>query len=144
MSYCENCGQFLNNDMAHCPNCGTKNPEYAEPVPAPDPIPEPEPVYHPVEVNAEPAPAAEKKGGTNILAILGFVASLIPAFAGLISLILSIIGLEQIKKKNFEKPLKGLAIAGLILSILCIIIMIIAIVIFIIAITAGGLLEYFN
>lgn len=143
MSYCENCGQFLKDDMANCPNCGSANPDYIAPVPAPDPEPAETIGYD--GVVTEPAPA---KKGTNVLAILGFVASLLPGFSGLISLILSIIGLVQIKKKDFEKPLKGLAIAGLILSILTIVFCLILVIVLIIAFTVGGLAgqlgEYIN
>ena len=55
----------------------------------------------------------ERKEGTNGFAISGFVCSLV--LFGLLGLIFSIIGLSQIEKNGQEG--KGLAIAGIVVSI---------------------------
>ncbi len=152
MSYCENCGQFLRDDAAHCPNCGTANPEYVAPAPQPEPARQPqEPAWQPQEPveapSADPtyeAPVEAPRPKTNVMAIIGFVASIIPVFSGVISLILSIIALVQIKKKDFEKPLKGLAVAGLILSILGLVFCVILIVLAIVLFTSGVLTDYLS
>lgn len=63
----------------------------------------------------------EKKKGTNAVAIVGFVFAIVSVltfgFPSAVGLTLSIIGLAIAKK--YTKPLKGLAIAGLIISSIC-------------------------
>ncbi|MBQ4168146.1 MAG: zinc ribbon domain-containing protein [Clostridia bacterium] len=117
--FCRNCGQKIEDGMMFCPNCGTKAafermsepaPEPApEPEPEPAPEPEPEPEPRPVRIS-DPAPAYTK--GTNGLAVAGFICSFFFPFVGLV---LSIIGLS-IADTGYQKPMRGLAIAGIIIS----------------------------
>ena len=67
-----------------------------------------------------PAPAEEKKGGANVFAILGFIFAFV---ASPIGLVFSIIGLAMSGK--FGGRQKGMAIAGLIISIVGIVIWVI-------------------
>ena len=60
----------------------------------------------------------EEKKKTNVVAVIGFIVAIVSIFTfgfpSIIALVLSIIGLAIAKK--YSKPLKGLAIAGLIIS----------------------------
>lgn len=57
----------------------------------------------------------------NVLALIGFILSLTCTGCGIVSLVLSIIGLNQINKEPNRYNGKGLAIAGIVISILTII-----------------------
>lgn len=75
----------------------------------------------------EPASAPAQSGGANVFAILGFIFAFIPALS-VLGLVFSIIGLSKAKKMGGKQ--KGLAIAGLIISIINIIVCIIWVAIF--------------
>jgi len=64
---------------------------------------------------------SENKKNTNVVAIIGFIFSILSiptlGFISIVGLVLSIVGLAISKK--YSKPLKGLSIAGLIISSLC-------------------------
>ena len=101
--FCRNCGQQIGDNSVICPFCGVATNQM-------NGIPMPE------RYGMEP-----KK--TNGLGIAGFAVGLIGMFGGnflylmpgIVALILSIIGVVQIKKCN---SCNGLAIAGLVISII--------------------------
>ncbi len=100
--FCKNCGKEISDNAYVCPNCGVK-----------------------VENDAnEKNPLAEKR--TNPLAIVGFVLAFLIPIAGLIC---SIIGKKQCAERNEGGA--GLALAGLIISIveMCIVLLYIIIVV---------------
>ena len=86
--YCKNCGREISDNAFVCPNCGVR-----------------------VEgVSAQSSTSATKK--TNTLAIVGFILAFLVPIAGLIC---SIIGKKQCVERNEGGA--GLALAGLIISI---------------------------
>ena len=83
-------------------------------VPPNDPIqppsgPDSNPGYYP------PVGPAQRTS-INVLALIGFITAITGMGCGIISLILSIIGLSQINKEPNRYNGKGLAIAGIIIS----------------------------
>ena len=76
---------------------------------------------------AEDAVAAPQSSGSNAFAILGFIFAFIPLLS-VLGLIFSIVGLAKAKKMGGKQ--KGLAIAGLIISIISVVIAILYIVLF--------------
>ncbi len=95
MKFCQNCGKKLNEGADICLNCGV------------------------VVSNNNNSNAIKNGNTTNVLAILGFVFSIVGIFSfiflifGVAGLVLSIIGLV---KANKEKTGKGLALAGTIIG----------------------------
>lgn len=83
--YCKNCGKEIDDKAVVCPYCG---------------------------VLANRENITDTSGGTNVLAIVGFILSFFIAIAGLIC---SIIGYKN--APQFGGKGKGLALAGIILSI---------------------------
>lgn len=77
-------------------------------------------------------------GGANakwsVLAIVGFVLSL--TGGSIISLVLSIIGNKECKEKGYQG--KGLAVAGIVISVLWLILMVIAIIAMVVLINMYG------
>ena len=118
MRKCSNCGFDNEDNSKFCVGCGAVLPEAVAPV-APPVTPAPQ-----VKVEAAPsqpiAPRAAAPSKTSGLCIAGFVVSLISipliGIPAIIGLILSICGLGAANKKNLKG--KGLAIAGIIISIL--------------------------
>ena len=99
MKYCKHCGAELSDEAAVCSKCGCSvASEYGE-------------VQEPLKKNK--------------LAIAGFVLSLVSlvlnlyAIPAVIGLVLSIVGLVQIKKGGYNN--KGLAVAGIIISAVAIV-----------------------
>ena len=88
--FCPNCGSEVGETFNACPNCGTN-------------------LGGAMVTNQMQTPTK-----TNAAAIIGLVFSIIGI--GIIGLIVSIVGISQIKKTN--EGGKGLAIAGIIISIL--------------------------
>jgi hypothetical protein len=81
----------------------------------------------------------EESSKTNALAITGFVFSLVSFLFTIFAipgLIVSIIGLSQIKKTGEDG--KGLAIAGIIISAIVLALIILALIIFLIALASVG------
>ncbi|MBO4385045.1 MAG: zinc-ribbon domain-containing protein [Clostridia bacterium] len=100
MSYCEKCGQYIDDNSRFCQNCGAENPGYNA-APAYQ-----APVYQ--------APAVEEpKSGLNVMAIVAIAL----AGSGIVGLIFAIIALKNAKSGNFRTSLKPLAVAALIISI---------------------------
>ena len=98
---CQYCGAMVPVDATICPVCNQEAGEKKEAAPAPAPIP----------------------AGNNIFAILGLIGAFVWDIAGLI---LSIIGLK--KAKTMGGKGKGMAMAGLIISIARIALAILAVV----------------
>ena len=114
--FCGQCGSMLEDNK--CPKCDVKEVKK-------------------VENN-------ETKTGTNALAITGFVLSLTTLLLGVLSaipgLILSIVGLNQIKKTGEEG--RGLAIAGIIISSVLLGFILIFLFVFIIALITTAAYAY--
>jgi RNA polymerase subunit RPABC4/transcription elongation factor Spt4 len=123
-NFCVHCGNNLEGGSNVCPNCGAKVEESNEAVetvvvdnPNPNQAYQGNQTYQ--NTNAKP---------TNGLAIAGFITSLVSMILccgsiSLISLILSIIGVVDAKKKNGSG--NGLAIAGIVISVVGILLVII-------------------
>ncbi len=158
MKYCKNCGSELPDDAAFCAKCGTPASAAEQPVQSVQPTQTvqqtPPPVQPMQTVQQTPPPvqpqAAQSQGyyaapvyqKTNTMSVVGFVLSLLGF--NLVSLILSIVGLSQVKKSQMTQMPeggRGLAIAGIIISSLTIV----AIVIYVIlaAIYASAYYYYY-
>lgn len=92
--FCKNCGKEIDDNAVVCPNCGVATDKLQE----------------------KTAPAQSQKNG---IAIAGFVLSLVGT--GLIGLILSIVGLVNSKKPEYNGDGKGFAIAGIVISCVCLV-----------------------
>jgi len=88
--FCKNCGKEIDDSAVVCPNCGVATENMAK--------------------NSTPAAPAQK----NTMALVGFILALLGF--NLIALILSIIGLTNTKKPEYNGDGKGFAIAGIIIS----------------------------
>ncbi len=126
MSFCENCGQRLNDSESFCPNCGART-KAARTAPA---------VYQAPVYSAQPAyvqnnyyAVPQYKHGANALAIVSmalFVASLpfyvyyVTAIGALIvcfaCFIMSCIAVGKARSGDYRFPLKGLAVTGVVLT----------------------------
>lgn len=99
--FCKRCGKEIMDDAVICPNCGcaTKEATGAS------------------NLSAEP----EQIKKANVLCIVGFVLSVVSLFLALfgtvaiVALVMSVVGIVQCNQKG--EKLKGLGIAGLIVSI---------------------------
>lgn len=105
--FCPKCGNTVNEDATFCPVCGAALKGEAQPAP------QPTPAYAPVR-------------GSNTMAILGLVFAFIMPILGLI---FSILGLNKAKEMQGEGH--GLALAGLIISIVEMAISLIVIIVWI-------------
>lgn len=97
--FCKNCGKEINDGAVVCPNCGVATENM-------------------VKASAPAAPAQK-----NTMALVGFILALLGF--NLIALILSIVGLTNCKKPEFNGDGKGFAIAGIIISSIYMVIFII-------------------
>lgn len=134
MSYCAKCGQYLSDQTEYCPNCGAKNNSVpAAPAPEAQQPAYQQPVYQQPVYNRAPVYAADPNlppKGANAPAIVGFVITMSTIFclypwfwiigvpAWLTGFILCCVALKKAKSGDYRHPLKGLAIAGLIVSII--------------------------
>lgn len=147
MKFCKHCGAQIEDTVAFCPNCGTDVSESAVNTGASEPIVEPAPqynAYHPEQPqNAAPYqpyqtyqnPGVYPEGKLNGLAIAGFIVSIASFFicgiSSIVGLILSIIGMVQIKnsvKAGVPQRGNGFAIAGLVLGIIGVVFIVIYII----------------
>ncbi len=119
--FCRNCGKEIDDGALFCPHCGsqTLNPSGTQPQAQPQVQPMTQQTVNVQPFNAGPAQEAK---GTNGFGIAGFVLGLLSLYLGvyfcitpIVGLILSIVGV--VKMKSF-KSCNGLAIAGLVLSII--------------------------
>ena len=140
MKNCTNCGSAMDDNAAFCANCGTPVAP-AQPIAPEPPVVEMQqntyqtnPNQNPYQTN--PAPTYNQHGGynpyaqptqsMNIPGLVGFILALIGLFIfwipiyglipAVVALILSIVGLTQIKKTGQNG--KGLALAGVIIGAL--------------------------
>lgn len=131
MKFCKHCGAQIEDTTAFCPNCGTNVSDDAVSSSAPEPQYN---AYQP-EQSVQPAqyqpyqdyqnPGIYPEAKLNGLAVAGFVVSLVSLFfcgiSSIVGLILSIIGMTQIKnsiKAGVPQRGNGLAIAGLVIGII--------------------------
>lgn len=98
--FCKNCGKEINDGAVVCPNCGVATDNM-------------------VKASAPVAAPAQK----NTMALVGFILALLGF--NLIALILSIVGLTNCKKPEYNGDGKGFAIAGIIISSIYIVVFII-------------------
>ena len=102
--FCRVCGKEINDEAVICPHCGCSVKD---------------------EPTVSKSASGEKTGKSNVMSIVGFILSLVSLLISLFGtvatagLVLSIIGLVQCNQKG--ERLKGLAIAGLIVSIVSLI-----------------------
>ncbi len=115
---CPTCGATNQPNAAFCSQCATNLlvPPGAMPPPpqAPNPYGNPNPYANPMGYQ-DPAYYAPIPTRTSGMAIAGFVLSF---FCSLLGLIFSCIGYSECKKSNGQVTGEGLAIAGIIISIL--------------------------
>ena len=107
--FCTNCGTKLENDVKFCTSCGKAVEEEVS-----------NNNNQPVNNTATVVVNNGQQNPKNGLAIAGFVVSLVSSLLccgsfNLISLILSIVGLT--KAKDYNGDGKGLAIAGIVISV---------------------------
>ncbi len=106
--FCKTCGQEVNDNAVICPHCGCT-------------------IKQTTETNPQ-----QKMRKINVLCLVGFILSLVSLFISLYctipiaALVLSIVGVVQASKRG--DGLRGLGIAGIVLSgisvILCIILLV--------------------
>lgn len=96
--YCRRCGSQIDDDASFCPKCGASTSPLAS------------------VAYSQPAdsPAPSERAETNGCAIAGFILAFFMPFIGFI---LSIIGIVKAKRECHGNG-KGLAIAGLVISLL--------------------------
>lgn len=117
---CPTCGANNQPNAAFCSQCATNLlvPPGAAPPPPQSPFPNqygnPNPYANPMGYQ-DPAYYAPMPTRTSGMAIAGFVLSF---FCSLLGLIFSCIGYSECKKSNGQVTGEGLAIAGIIISIL--------------------------
>lgn len=87
--FCKNCGKEIDDSALVCPNCGVATDNM---------------------VKATAPVASVQK---NTMALVGFILSFFTSFIGLI---ISIMGLSNSKKPEYNGDGRGLAIAGIIIS----------------------------
>ena len=123
--FCRNCGKQIDDNAVFCPHCGCQTMSAGQQQPPqvqpawqqPQATPMGQPYVQPF--NPNPQTAAK---GTNGLGIAGFVVGLLSLWLGVYFCITAIVGLvlsiiSVVKMKNY-KSCNGLAIAGLVLSII--------------------------
>ncbi len=105
MMLCNQCGHTVEEGCAFCPVCGTALNGQTQ-------------TDQSVPVQAAPAVTSAPAPKTNAMAVAGFICSFFTWFLcgipGIVGLILSIVGLAQIKNRN--EGGKGFAIAGIIIA----------------------------
>ena len=142
MKFCKNCGAQIEDAAKFCPTCGTaaasaaQQPQNAAPYQAQNNAqqyqqtpPQNQQQYRQQTPppNQQYQPYNNAGATTNVFAIIGFVGSLLSGavfyygyslYVGIAALILSIIGSVQTKRR-YQKG-RGMAVAGIIISILTI------------------------
>ncbi len=114
---CPTCGATNQPNAAFCSQCATNLlvPPGAMPPPPVAPNPYGNPYANPMGGYQDPAYYAPVATRTSGMAIAGFVLSF---FCGLLGLIFSCIGYSECKKSQGQVTGEGLAIAGIVISIL--------------------------
>ena len=139
MNTCKFCFTAIPDDATYCPGCGAeRSVALNKPTRAPGPEPardenpqggnaQEQPVFEqPVQENFRPAaPAGSAIRDTNGFSIAAFVCAF---FVPIVGIVLSIIAIVQARSNEYARPLKGLAIWALIISILCLILRILLLI----------------
>ena len=138
MPFCKNCGSSIEDGAKFCENCGTP---IEAPVAQPAPQPAPQPVQaQPVQSQSTTQyQSSQVPEGTNGFCIAGFICALATVLMGVglvPALILSIVGLVQVKKSGQKG--KGFAIAGIIIPIAVMLIATICVILYFVFIIAGA------
>lgn len=130
--FCASCGSALGTGDAFCKSCGAKNPSSAMPPPPPS-----DGTFRP----APPPPtqfASARPPGTNVLSVVSLVGAFIFWPAGIVC---GIIARHQIRTSGESGD--GMALAGLILSIvfgvLTVLFIVLAVTLFAHFLTCGGI-----
>ena len=146
MPFCKNCGSSIEDGAKFCENCGTPiEAPVAQPAAQPASQPAPQPAPQPVQ--AQPVQSqsttqyqsSQVPEGTNGFCIAGFICALATVLMGVglvPALILSIVGLVQVKKSGQKG--KGFAIAGIIIPIAVMLIATICVILYFVFIIAGA------
>lgn len=133
--FCKYCGKEI-GETAWCPYCGAQvNPINNQPQAQPQPQAQQDPWGDPAPTAPMTSAPMTSAPQTNTLALVGLILSIV--FGGLISLIVSVIGLNKAKELNSGK---GMAIAGIIISVAKIVISIIVVIIYV-ALFASGIVS---
>ncbi|MCR5615374.1 MAG: zinc ribbon domain-containing protein [Saccharofermentans sp.] len=146
MPFCKNCGSSIEDGAKFCENCGTPI-EAPVAQPAEQPVAQPAAQPAPQPVQAQPVQSqsttqyqsSQVPEGTNGFCIAGFICALATVLMGVglvPALILSIVGLVQVKKSGQKG--KGFAIAGIIIPIAVMVIAIICVILYFVFIIAGA------
>lgn len=126
-TFCVNCGSTVPQGSAFCPSCGQKVISPAPSTPAPSVAPVVTPTAVTAPMTAYPQGQLYRPPPTNGQAVAGFVLSLVGLFLSflvipvVLAVVFSAIGISragQIEMETGQAKGKGLAIAGLIISIL--------------------------
>ena len=142
MPFCKNCGSSIEDGAKFCENCGTPiEAPVAQPAAQPAPQPAPQPVQaQPVQSQSTTQyQSSQVPEGTNGFCIAGFICALATVLMGVglvPALILSIVGLVQVKKSGQKG--KGFAIAGIIIPIAVMLIATICVILYFVFIIAGA------
>ena len=110
--FCAKCGKEVNENEKVCPYCGEVMRPAVKPA-KPEPVQTEEVQAEAVEPVGAEVVAPANDNPAKLFGIIGFCASFI---SGIVGIILSAIGLKKYKQQE-NKELKGLATAGLALSI---------------------------
>ena len=138
MPFCKNCGSSIEDGAKFCENCGTP---IEAPVAKPASQPAPQPVQaQPVQSQSTTQyQSSQVPEGTNGFCIAGFICALATVLMGVgivPALILSIVGLVQVKKSGQKG--KGFAIAGIIIPIAVMVIATMCVILYFVFIIAGA------
>lgn len=164
MPFCPNCGAQYDAGAKFCEDCGTPfeiakaepvsapvqdsfdapanddskyaPPSYEAPQPAAQPY-NPQPAAQPQQApvySSQTQYQAEPQQSTDALCVAGMICAIL--LSGLLGFILSIVGLNRVKKSG--APGKGFAIAGIIISIIKAVVILVTTIIFFLA----GILVY--
>lgn len=108
MRYCTKCGRQIESQMQFCPHCGAHQPQ--------DTVVQQQNIYTaPVQQPQQPNhTCCDKPKTTDGMCIAGFILSF---FIAVLGLLFSIIGYVRVKKDS-TKSGSGLAVAGIILSVI--------------------------
>ena len=125
--YCPNCGTAINPQSTFCPNCG-QSVATQQPVPYPQPAAYYPPQYAYQQPYQQPQ-VVMMKSPTNGLGTTGFILALLAILVSWVpglDVLMWLLGLVFSAIGCFKQP-RGLAVAGLVISLLDLIVLILAV-----------------